>query len=45
LEGKLYAEALGPNDDPLMIARRLLRQNTAGMMNFYGRINYQPHSF
>jgi hypothetical protein len=38
LDGKLYAEALGPNDDPLMVARSLLRQK-------YGRHDefLRPH--
>jgi hypothetical protein len=45
LDGKLYAEALGPNDDPLMVARRLLRQKYGRHDKFYGRINYPPHSF
>jgi hypothetical protein len=43
-QGKLYAEALGPNDDPLVVARRLLRSKYGRHEEFYGRINYPPHS-
>jgi hypothetical protein len=43
-QGKLYAEALGPNDDPLVVARRLLRQKYGRHDEFYGRINYPPRS-
>jgi hypothetical protein len=43
-QGKLYAEALGPNDDPLVVARRLLRSKYGQHGEFYGRINYPKHS-
>ena len=44
LDGKLYAEALGPNDDPLLVAGRLLRQKYGRQNEFYGPINYPPRS-
>ena len=43
-QGKLYAVAIGPNDDELVVARRLLRQKYSSHEDFYGRINYPPHS-
>jgi hypothetical protein len=44
LDGKLHAEALGPNDEPLVVARRLLRQKYGRHDEFYSRINYPPRS-
>jgi hypothetical protein len=43
-QGRVYAERLGPNDDPLVVARRLLRQKYGRHEEFYGRINYPPRS-
>jgi hypothetical protein len=43
-QGKLYAETLGPNDDALHVARRLLRSKYGRHEEFYGRINYPPRS-
>jgi hypothetical protein len=43
-QGRIYAERLGPNDDPLVVARRLLRQKYGRHDEFFGRINYPPHS-
>jgi hypothetical protein len=43
LEGRLYLEKLGPNDDPEYVARRLLRQK-CGHNSFYAPIKY-PASY
>jgi hypothetical protein len=41
-EGKLYAEAIKPGDDPVVIARRLLRAKWDKHGAFYDDIRY-PH--
>jgi hypothetical protein len=41
LEGRLFLEKLGPNDDPEYVARRLLRQKS-GQSTFHAPIKYRP---
>jgi hypothetical protein len=43
-QGKVYAEAIGANDDPVVVASRLLRSKWGRHEEFYGPINYPPHS-
>jgi hypothetical protein len=39
LEGRLYTQPLGPNDDPEHVARKLLREKHGRHGSFYNRIN------
>jgi hypothetical protein len=44
-EGKLYAEAIKPGDDPVAVARRLLRAKWDKHGAFYDDIRYPRRSF
>jgi hypothetical protein len=43
-QGRIYAEPIGPSDDPLVVARRLLRSKY-GHSEFYSPIDYGPRSY
>jgi hypothetical protein len=44
-EGKLYTEAIKPGDDPVAVARRLLRAKWDKHGAFYGDIRYPHRSY
>jgi hypothetical protein len=44
-EDKLYAEAIKPGDDPVVIARRLLRAKWNSGGAFYDDIRYPPRGY
>jgi hypothetical protein len=44
-QGKQYAQSLGPNDDELAAARKLLKQKYAAHGEFNAPINYAPRTF
>jgi len=43
-QGRIYAEPIGPNDDPLVAARKLLRSKYGRHGEFYGALRYPPRS-
>jgi len=43
-QGRVYAEQIGPNDDALVAARKLLRSKYGQHGEFFGRINYPRSS-
>jgi hypothetical protein len=43
-QGRVYAEQIGPRDDPLAAARRLLRSKYGQHGKFYGPIHYPSRS-
>jgi hypothetical protein len=43
-QGKLYAVAIGPNDDELVVARRLLRSKYGHHEEFHAPLRYPPRS-
>jgi len=45
MEGRLYTDTLGPNDDPDHVARKLLRGKHGKHSSFYGPIKYPPASY
>jgi hypothetical protein len=44
-QGRIYAEPIGPNDDPLAAARRLLRSKYGRHGEFNAPIHYPSRSF
>jgi hypothetical protein len=45
MDGRLYTQPLGPDDDPAVVARRLLREKYGKHSSFYDPIRYPPTSY